>query len=371
MSLSFRTVVSALVLGGGLFINSVYADIIVGVIGPLTGPVASYGIQTRNGAKTAIDALNQKGGINGEKIILKEYDDAADPKQGVSAANQAAGEGVQYVIGLPTSNSAVPVSNVLEENGIPMITNGSTVTELSLRGLWNVLRTTGRDDQQGKLAAEYVLNHFKGKKIAILHDRALYGKGLADAFKASFNAGGGKEVYYGSIAPGEKDYSAMVSRLKAANVDYVYFGGYHPEAGLLLKQMYEQGVKARLIGGDGLHTSELWSIAGKVAEGTLFSNSIDPRHNPSAQQAIKQLAAQSILPETYTINSYAAVQVLAYGIKKVGSGDDPGAVVKAIKTGEPIPTILGNITYNENGDITSRIFSMVQWHEGDIIPANE
>ncbi|WP_412058642.1 branched-chain amino acid ABC transporter substrate-binding protein [Bartonella sp. DGB2] len=371
MSLSFRTMLSALAMGGSLFITSAYADIIVGFIGPLTGPVASYGIQTRNGAKVAIDALNAKGGIDGEKLILKEFDDAADPKQSVSAANQAAGEGVQYVIGLPTSNAAMPASAVLEENGIPLITNGATVTDLSLRGFWNIVRTIGRDDQQGKFAAEYVLKHFNGKKIAILHDRALYGKGLADAFKAAFNAGGGKEVYYGSITPGEKDYSAMVSRLKAANVDYVYFGGYHPEAGLLLKQMREQGVQAPLIGGDGYHTSELWSIAGKAAEGTLFSNSIDPRHNPSAQEAIKQLAAQSILPETFTVNSYAAVQVLTYGIKKVGSADDPEAVLKAIKTGEPIPTILGDITYDKNGDITSRAFAMAQWHNGEIVPADD
>lgn len=361
--------VSALALTGSLFSTSAYADVIVGFIGPITGAVAAYGIQANNGVKVAVDEINKSGGINGEKLVLKVFDDAADPKQGVSAANQLIGEGIQYVIGPVTSNTALPVSNMLEENDVLMITPSSTTPELSNRGLWNVLRTIGRDDQQGDYAADYYVQHLKDKRIAIIHDRATYGKGLADAFKAALNKDGVNEVYYGNITPGEKDYSVMVSRLKQEKVDYVYFGGYHPEAGLLLKQMREQGVEAPLIGGDGYNTSELWSIAGTAAEGTLFTNPVDVRNNPDAQAAIKALKDQNIPPETFAIHGYAAVQVLAYGIEKAGSASDPEAVAKAIKTGEPIKTTLGDITYGDRGDITSKVFSMYKWQNGEIVSA--
>lgn len=361
--------VSALALAGSFFSSPAYADIIVGFIGPITGAVAAYGIQANNGVKVAVDEINKNGGVNGEKLVLKVFDDAADPKQGVSAANQLIGEGIQYVIGPVTSNSALPVSNMLEENDVLMITPSSTTPELSNRGLWNVLRTIGRDDQQGDYAADYYVHHLKDKRIAIIHDRATYGKGLADAFKAALNKGGVNEVYYGNITPGEKDYSVMVSRLKQEKVDYVYFGGYHPEAGLLLKQMREQGVEAPLIGGDGYNTSELWSIAGTAAEGTLFTNPVDVRTNPDAQAAIKALKDQNIPPETFAIHGYAAVQVLVYGIEKAGSTTDPEAVAKAIKTGEPIKTTLGEITYGDRGDITSKVFSMYKWHNGEIVSA--
>ena len=361
--------VSALALTGSFFTSSAYADIVIGFIGPITGPVAAYGIQANNGVKVAIEELNKNGGINGEKVVLKVFDDGAEPKQGVSAANQLIGEGIQYVIGPVTSNIALPVSNILEENDVLMITPSSTTPELSSRGLWNVLRTIGRDDQQGDYAADYYIKHLKDKRIAIIHDRATYGKGLADAFKAALNKGGVTEVFYGNITPGEKDYSVMVSRLKQEKVDYVYFGGYHPEAGLLLKQMREQGVEAPLIGGDGYNTSELWSIAGNAAEGSLFTNSVDVKTNPEAQETIKALKAQNIPPETFAINGYAAIQVLTFGIEKAGSASDPEAVATAIKSGEPIKTTLGEITYGDRGDITSKVFSMYKWHNGEIVSA--
>ncbi|EJF88797.1 branched-chain amino acid ABC transporter substrate-binding protein [Bartonella tamiae] len=361
--------VSAIALLGSGLISSAYADITLGFIGPVTGPVAAYGIQVDNGAKVAIDEINKKGGINGEKLVLKVFDDAADPKQAVSAANQVIGEGILYVVGPVTSNSALPVSNILDENGILMITPSSTAPELSSRGLWNILRTIGRDDQQADYAADFYVKNFKDKRIAIIHDRATYGKGLADAFKTALNRAGVEEVYYGNITPGEKDYSSMVTRLKQDNVDYIYFGGYHPEAGLLLKQLREQDVEAKLIGGDGLNTSELWSIAGSAANGTMFTNSIDVSKNPLAQEAIKALNDHSIPATTFTLNGYAAVQVLAYGFEKAGATDDPEAVIEVIKSGDSIPTTIGEITYGEPGDITSKVFSMYQWDNGKIVSA--
>ncbi|UXM94079.1 branched-chain amino acid ABC transporter substrate-binding protein [Bartonella sp. HY329] len=368
MRLSMKSIFSAALLSSCFFATNASADITIGFIGPVTGSVAAYGVQASNGTRIAIDEINKNGGVNGEKLVLKIFDDAAEPKQGISVANQIAGEGILYVVGPVTSNSAMPVSTILQNNDILMVTPSSTTPELSARNMWNVFRTIGRDDQQADFAAQYALAHWKGKNIAIIHDKATYGKGLADAFKKTLNDGGEKEAYYGSITPGERDYNVIVSRLKSDNIDYVYFGGYHPEAGLLLRQMREQGVKAIMIGGDGLNTSELGTIAGDAVEGTIFTNPADSSKNPLAKEALEALSANNIPAEAFTMNGYAAVQVIAFGIEKAGSPDDAQAVAEVLHSGEKIPTAIGEITYGERGDMTSKTFSLYKWESGKIVP---
>src|SRR5690606_36940613 len=187
----------------------------------LTGPVAAYGEQVRNGAQVAVEEINKAGGINGEQIVLKVTDDAGEPKQGVSAANQLVGEGVRFVVGPVTSGVAMPASDVLAENGILMVTPTATAPDLTNRGLSNVLRTCGRDDQQAEVAANYVLEHLKDKKVAVLHDKGTYGMGLANSFKAAINAGGITEVMYEGLTAGEKDYAAIVGRLKKDGAEVI------------------------------------------------------------------------------------------------------------------------------------------------------
>jgi len=345
------------------------ADITIGLVAPLTGPVAAYGAQVKNGAQAAVDAINEKGGILGEKVILKLADDAGDPKQGVSAANLLVGESVQYVVGPVTSGVAIPASDVFAENGILMVTPTATAPDLTTRGLTNVLRTCGRDDQQAEVAAAYVLKNMKDKRVAVIDDKGTYGKGLADAFRAAINAGGLKEVQQNSLTPGEKDLSALVTRIKADNVDVIYFGGYHPEGGLLARQLKDGGVNAVIIGGEGLSNTEFWAIGNEAAAGTLFTNASDALKNPASADAVKVLEGKGIPPEAFTLNAYAAVEVLKAGIEKAGKADDTAAVAAALKSGEPIATAIGNLTYGESGDLTSPSFSLFKWEGGKIVAA--
>lgn len=344
-----------------------HADIVIGLIAPLTGPVAAYGEQVRNGAQVAVEEINKAGGINGEQIVLKVTDDAGEPKQGVSAANQLVGEGVRFVVGPVTSGVAMPASDVLAENGILMVTPTATAPDLTNRGLSNVLRTCGRDDQQAEVAANYVLEHFKDKKVAIINDKGQYGKGLADAFKATLNAGGVDEVLNDALTPGDKDFSALTTRLKAEGAEVIYFGGYHPEAGLLARQLADIGVDATLIGGDGLSNSEYWNIATDVAAGTIFTNAADATKNPASKAAAEALAAKNIPAEAFTLNAYAAVEVIKAGIEKAGTSEDSEAVAAALKDGSAIKTAIGELTYGESGDLTSQSFSLFKWDEGSIV----
>ncbi|MQW86581.1 branched-chain amino acid ABC transporter substrate-binding protein [Sinorhizobium saheli] len=359
------SLLTGLTLAAGVaFAPLAHADITIGVITPLTGPVAAFGEQVKNGAEAAVQAINDAGGVKGEKLVIKIVDDAGEPKQAVSVANQLAGEGVQYVVGPVLSGTSMPASDVLAENGILMVTPTATTPELTTRGLWNVFRTCGRDDQQAVVAADYVVKNFKGKRVAVLHDKGAYGKGLADGFKTAINAGGITEVVYEGLNTGEKDFSAIITRLKAEKVDVVYFGGYHAEAGLMVRQMHDQGVEAQLIGGDGLSNTEFWAIGGNAAAGTIYTNASDATRHPAAAPAIEALNAKNIPAEAFTLNAYAAVQVIKTGIEKAGNADDPNAVATAIKSGEAIDTVIGKLTYGETGDLTSPSFSLYKWEAG-------
>ncbi len=346
-----------------------WADITIGLVAPLTGPVAAYGDQVKNGAEAAVDQINKNGGILGEKVVIKLADDAGDPKQGVSAANQLVGDGIHYVVGPVTSGVAMAASDVFAENGVLMVTPTATAPDLTNRGLSNVLRTCGRDDQQAEVAAKYVLDHLKDKKIAIIHDKGTYGMGLANSFKAAINAGGITEVMYEGLTAGEKDYTALVGRLKKDGAEVIYFGGYHPEGGLLARQLVDAGVKAQIIGGEGLSNTEYWAIGNQAAAGTLFTNATDALKNPDSAEAVAVLKDKGIPPEAFTLNAYAAVQVIKAGIEKAGKADDTAAVATALKDGQPIQTAIGKLTYGENGDLSSPSFSLFKWEDGKIVAA--
>src|SRR6202142_2457222 len=176
-------------LSPGLALSGVArADILIGVGGPLTGPNAAFGEQLQKGAQAAADDINAAGGVLGQKIVLEFGDDASDPKQGVSVANKFVGDGVKYVDGHFNSGVTIPASEVYADNGILEITPSATNPKITERGLWDIFRTCGRDDQQGKLWADLALGELKEKKIAIVHDKTTYGQGLADADRVAMNA---------------------------------------------------------------------------------------------------------------------------------------------------------------------------------------
>jgi branched-chain amino acid transport system substrate-binding protein len=306
-----KTLLTGLALGLGLALSgAAQAQIKLGVAGPITGPNAAFGAQLKNGVEQAVEDINASGGINGQKIQLVVGDDVSDPKQGVSVANKFAAEGVKMVVGHFNSGVSIPASEVYQESGIVQITPASTNEKFTERKMWNTFRTCGRDDQQGGVAGAYLAKNFKGKKVGVVHDKTPYGKGLADNTKATINKAGLKEVVYEGINTGEKDYSALVSKLKQAGVDVIYFGGLHTEAGLIIRQMRDQGLNAPLMSGDGIVSSEFVSIAGPGAEGTLMTFGPDARKNPNAQEAVKKFRAKGYEPEAYTLYSYAAVEIL-------------------------------------------------------------
>jgi branched-chain amino acid transport system substrate-binding protein len=351
-------------LGLGLaFSTMANAQIKIGVAGPITGPNAAFGAQLKNGVEQAVEDINAAGGINGQKLQMVVGDDVSDPKQGVSVANKFAAEGVKMVVGHFNSGVSIPASDVYEEAGIVQVTPASTNPKFTDNGKWNTFRTCGRDDQQGAVAGTYLADKFKGKKVAVIHDKTPYGKGLADETQKSMNGKGLKEVMYEGINPGEKDYSALVSKLKQSNVDVVYFGGLHTEAGLIIRQMRDQGLQAPLMSGDGIVSAEFVSIAGPGADGTLMTFAPDPRKNPAAKDVVEKFRKKNYEPEAYTLYSYAAAQILAEAAKQAG-GTDGKKMAGIMRQGKPFKTVIGDITFDKKGDITRPDYVMYTWKKG-------
>jgi len=336
------------------------AQVKFGVGGPITGPSAATGAQMKNGVDQAAADINAAGGILGQKISVSYGDDVSDPKQGVSVANKFAADGVKFVIGHYNSGVTIPSSEVYQENGILQITPASTNPTVTERKMWNIFRVCGRDDQQGQVAGEYIAKHFKGKKIAVVHDKTTYGKGLADEMKKTINKAGMKEVLYEGINTGEKDFSALVSKIKQSGADLIYWGGLYTEGGLIVRQMRDQGVKAPLMGGDGITSDEFASVGGPGVEGTLMTYGPDPRNKPDAKKVVEEFRAKKFEPEAYTLYSYAGVQIIKQAAEAAKSLD-PKKVAEKMHSGMQFKTVLGDISYDKKGDITKLDYVMYIW----------
>ena len=359
-----KMLLTGIAVGLGIaFSGAANAQIKMAVAGPITGPNATFGAQLKNGAEQAVEDINAAGGIMGQKIQIVTGDDVSDPKQGVSVANKFAAEGVKMVVGHFNSGVSIPASEVYQEAGIIQITPASTNPRFTERNMWNTFRTCGRDDQQGSVAGTWLAFKFPGKKVAVVHDKTPYGKGLADETQKAMNAKGLKEVMYEGINTGEKDYSALVSKLKQAQVDVVYFGGLHTEAGLIIRQMRDQGLNAPLMSGDGIVSAEFVSIAGPGAEGTLMTFGPDARKNPNAQEAVKKFRAKGYEPEAYTLYSYAAVEILKQAAEEAKSTDTK-KMSEVMKSGKVFKTVIGDISFDKKGDITRPDYVMYEWKKG-------
>ncbi len=339
-------------------------DITIGVAGPFTGPNAAFGEQMRRGATMAAADINAAGGVLGRKLVLQFEDDASDPRQGREAANRLASRKVPFVLGHFNSSVSIPASEVYAEEGILQITPASTNPRLTDRGakFSNVFRTVGRDDQQGLVAGTYISNKFKGKNVAVVHDKTTYGQGLADETKKALNGKGLTEKMYEGVNVGDKDFSALITKMKQNAVDVIYFGGLHTEAALLIRQARDQALGALMISGDGIVSSEFATIGGKATDGVLMTFDADPRKLPTAKAVVDKFKAQGYDPEGYTLLSYAGIQVFAEAAKRANSLKTAD-LIKQLH-GKSFNTVTGKLTYDNKGDLTEANYVFYVWKDG-------
>ncbi len=332
----------------------------IALAGPQTGPVAQYGDMEFIGGAMAGEQLNKAGGVKGKLLEIVQYDDACDPKQAVAVANKIVNDGIKFVVGHLCSDSTLPASDVYEDEGILMITPASTSPKITERGYELLLRTIGLDSDQGPTAAKYIAGVVKPKAVAVLHDKKQYGEGIATSVDAELKKAGVNVVAFEGITSGDKDFSALIAKLKKLNVDFVYYGGYHPELGLLLRQSAEKGLQARFMGPEGVGNKDISAIAGQASEGLLVTlprrYDLEPA-NAELVAAFKAKNQDASGPFVWT--TYAALQALSAGIAE--AGEDPAAVAAALRA-KPVETVMGPLAWAENGDLKGFEFGVVEWH---------
>jgi branched-chain amino acid transport system substrate-binding protein len=344
--------------------GAAHADNIrIALAGPFTGSVTQYGDMVKQGVDTAIEQINAAGGVLGKQLELVTVDDACEPKQGPVAANRIVNDKIHYVVGHVCSGATIAATDIYNNEGVLMVTPSATAPAVTDgKGYEMILRTIGRDDQQGPAAAKFILEQIKPTKVAVLHDKQSYGQGIAASVRSELQKAGTEVALFEGINAGDSDYSAVITKLKSTGVDFVYFGGYHPEMGLLLRQAAEQGVKAKWMGPEGTGNPDINAIAGDAVEGMLLTLPADFTQNAANAEIVKAFEAKKRnAGGAFQMTAYAATQVIADGIKGAGT-DDPTKVAKYLHANS-FDTPIGKVSWNKQGDLTNFQFDVFTWHK--------
>lgn len=342
------------------------AELLIGVAGPMTGTNAWYGEQMQQGVELAIADINRAGGLLGQQLALVVADDFCDPDQAVVAAQKLVKRGAVLVVGHFCSGASIAASSIYEAAGIIEITPVSSNPKLTELGRTNVFRIVPRDDASGILAGNYVVDHWPGQKIAVIHDNTTFGKGWADETRKQLISRGLSDVIFQSFEPGKDDYSAEVAALQSVGVGVLLIGGYHTEVALMVRAAGDLHFPLKVITGVTLATEEFGLIAGAAAEGTLFIDPPDPRRRKEAAEIVERFRAKGFEPEGYTLYSYGAVQVWDQAVSKSRSVEMT-AVGNALRSNQ-FDTLLGPLNFNAKGDLTVQNPILYVWRGGTYQP---
>lgn len=359
-----KNIAAALVATGALALSaSAYAQIKIAVVGPTTGALTQYGDMVKEGVDTAVEQINAAGGVLGQQLVTVSIDDACEPKQGPVAANRVVNDKIGFVIGGVCSGATIAAAPIYDEEAVVMVTPSATAPALTDGKDYHfIFRTIGRDDQQGPAAAKFIIDKVKPSKVAILHDKASYGQGIASSVRDGLQKANIPVAIFEGINAGDTDYSAVITKLKSGGVDFVYFGGYHPEMGLLLRQAKEQGVTAKFMGPEGVGNPDINAIAGDAVDGMLLTLPADFTQNPANEAIVKAFKDKNRNPSgAFQLTAYAATQAIAEGIKAVGEADAE-KVADYLRTAK-IASPIGELSWNKAGDLNNFEFDVFTWNK--------
>jgi branched-chain amino acid transport system substrate-binding protein len=347
------------------------AEILIATAGPMTGVYAWAGDRYQRGAGLAVEDLNARGGVLGQRVELSVGDDFCDSDQAVALADKLASDGVVFVAGHWCSHASIAAAKVYERTKILLISPSSASAKLTDEGGPNVFRVYGRDDRQGVMVANYLVDHWAGKGIAILDDGTTWGVGVADGARRRLHERGVTAIVDETITPDEQEYSDVVSKMQGAGVEVLFLGGYRREAGLILRQARDRGYDLQLIANSAMALEDFPMIVGPGLEGTVMVAVTDMRSSSGARDVVERFRAQGHEPAGVTLNAYAAVQVWAQAATAAGSLDLK-AVTEAMRSRQ-FDTVLGRIGFDEKGDITG--FEPWQWFvwqaDGTYVPMQQ
>lgn len=337
----------------------------IGVAGPHTGDLAPYGLPVKNAVELAVDNINAAGGVNGRMLKVYAEDDACDPNIATNVADKLIGEGVDLVIGHICSGATTAAMPKYKNAGKLVISPSSTTPDLTLKGSYpNFFRTISHDLKQAELLADFAINILRVKTAAVVHDKQDYGKGLAEGVKNNLEKAGVNVKLFEGVTSGAPDYAALVAKLKKNGVDEqgtaVFYAGYHPEASKIITGARRAGSKAYFLGGDGLKDPAFLDIAKQFALNFYVSAPVDTSRLLGAIEVTKEYKERfGEDVGVFSLAGYAAVQAVAKAIKTAGGSTDWNDLKKAL-TGQVVDTAIGEISFDENGDVIGTGFKIYQ-----------
>jgi len=340
----------------------------LGVAGAQSGDLASYGLPTVKAAELVVEQYNAKGGINGKKVELLIEDDVCKPEVATNTATKLVTDGVDVVLGHICSGATKAALPIYKEAGVIVMSPSATAVDLTKSGDYsNFFRTIAPDDAQAEAMVDFTIGTLGAKKIAVIHDKGDYGKGLAEIAEGLVKASGKAEVaLFEGVTPGAVDYTAIVQKIKRTGADAVIFGGYHPEASKIVSMMKKKRMDIPFVSDDGVKDDTFIKVAGDNAEGVYASGPQDNSANPVAIAAIEaHKKAYNEDPGAFFENAYSAALALLNAIEKAGTTDS-AAVVKALQT-ETVATPVGNIHFDAKGDAVGVGFVMYVVKDGKYV----
>lgn len=340
----------------------------IALVCPLTGDIAAMGQGMKRGAEMAVQEANASGRFQGIKLELAAFDDRADPKEAVNVANQVISDTkIVGVIGHLNSGCSIPASQIYAKRNLLMMTSASTNPKLTLQGLKNVFRVCTTDDVQGGFSANYCIDRLKITSAAVIHDKTAYGQGLAEEFKKQFESRQGKILSFDGINMGDKDFRALLTRIKNAKPQILYFGGMYSECGLITKQAKELGLQMPVVSGDGVFTPEYIKIGGKATEGDYASMvGVPPEKLPKAKAFMDKFKTRypGVDMQPYDPYTYEATGMLIEAIEKTDK--EPSKIVDYVSKIK-YAGILGETTFDEKGDTLNKTISIYQVKDGKFV----
>lgn len=363
------------------------AQVRIGVAAPLSGPLAAFGDAAVAGARQAAAAVSARGGIAGEPIEIVVADDLGDPARARAAAQTLVSEGVVAVIGHVTAGPSLEAAPIYAEAGIPMITPAVTEPRLTEDPAWNVFRLAPTDARQGGVAARHLAALEETPRVAIVHDKSGFGKGVADDFRRVLDEAGIVDVFYEGLDTGDASYASLARRIAERQPTHVYFGGLAPEAAILLRNLREAGSDAVLVASDGIAGPVFASLDPAIGAGTLMTARPATADNPAATTiagaivaeaapaegeeaalpaAIVPLLAPEGVVETLhpvALDAYAAVEAITAAAGAVGR--DGRAIAERLRSG-PVETVLGPLSFDETGDADAALLAVHAWRPGPL-----
>ena len=342
----------------------------IAVQAPLSGEQAAIGEHIKLGAQLAVEESSKAFKDLGYDLVLVPQDDQAKPEVGVAnARNMVADPEVLVIVGHFNSGVALPSSEVYKDAMLTMISPANTATEITDRGYPNVNRVCGRDDVQGPVGARFTAQDLKLKSVYIIHDKTLYGQGVAENFRNEAKKLGLTVLGFDGTEE-RANFSPMIIPLKAKNPDLVYFGGIYHQGGLLLKQLREKGVKAKFMGPDGLDSAEMAKIAGSAVVGSYYTSVAGPPDAYPETAAFAKKYKQRFGKETESFGMYGYDATLV-GIKaiegwiKANPGKKPSRadVVTAVRNIKNFKGITGSIEFDNKGDPVKAKYFVLQFEK--------